>query len=483
MTTEADGVALSQTRARFYRVLILLSPLYLSVAASLLPWSFGDPAEALFRENYFDILRAIACFFPIWLGLLIVPSSALMAAALAGGVALYMAVVAGLSSLAERLGSHGLPVICAAFLAMPLLVAAWPQATFRTWVERIALVLRSALLRGLAGLAAGLLALGVLGGGLLLLGGLLRGNGLSQSLFGDMTHVPIICIAATLAVLLAWEEWAEPLVRRFWALLLPLLLVLGIALAGVAIFLLGQQLDSFVGAASGLSIIAAGLLFAAGTRREPGLLTQFSRLAALPMVLVAGWLLGRAIATDGWQPGYLHICLITAGVLLASVRAWITHLRPGLWLPEGTVTMLLPLLALLGMVQDPMPKSAEARSKSVEIQVVWPVGAVAPDGVARALEEPYNCMPMRLCKIVLQDLDGDGQVEVINITQGNILKRRGESWAYAGSVFAEEREGEARTPFMTPGVGLHEDVRTVDTIEPRFRDLLINGKRVRVSLN
>jgi hypothetical protein len=382
-----------------------------------------------------------------------------------------MAAVAGLGILAERLGSHGLPVICAAFLAMPLLVAAWPRATFRTWVERIALVLRSALLRGLAGLGAGLLALGVLGGGLLLLGGLLQGNGLSQSLFGDMTHVPIICIAATLAVLLAWEEWAEPLVRRFWALLLPLLLVLGIALAGVAIFLLGQQLDSFVGAASGLLIIAAGLLFAAGTRREPGLLTQFSRLAALPMVLLAGRLLGQAIVRNGWQTGYLHICLITTSVLLASVRAWIVHFRPGLWLPEGTVTMLLPLIALAGMLQDPIPQIGPTAIKRtpVEIEIVWPVGATLPDGLQWLLEDT-RCGGFPTCRIVLQDLNGDGTAEVIDLSSKMIFRQgtSGEWW----------RIGRLKSAMILPS----ETVKAIELTTPRWQDLMINGQQAEVDI-
>ena len=481
---ETDVVAPSQTRARFYRVLILLLPLYLGVAASLLPWFSGGPAEPFFTADYFASLRVISFIFPIWLGLLIVPSSALMAAALAGGVALYIAAVAGLGVLAETLGLHGLPVICAAFLALPLLVAAWPWVPFKTWVERIAMVLRGALLRGLAGLGAGLLAVGVLWGGLLLLGGLLEGNALSRSLFGDATHVPMLCIGATVALLLAWEEWAEPLVRRFWALLLTLLLVLGVILVGVVLFLSSQQLDSLITAAAGLSVIAASLLFAAGTRKEPGLLTKLSRLATLPMVLLAGWLLGQAIARNGWQTGYLHICLITTSVLLASVRAWIVHFRPGLWLPEGTVTMLLPLIALIGVLQDPIPEMnpQETRAKPLELQVVWPVGATVPEGVASTFKEPYHCMPTRVCRLLLQDLDGDGQVEVVNLGQGYILKKRGEEWVHGGSVFSEAEDQQTESYVTSrPGVPT-EDIQSVETVEPKFKDLMINGKRVRVSL-
>lgn len=470
-TMETDVVVPSHTRARFYRVLILLLPLYLGMVASLLPWSSGAPGEPLFTANYFASLRVISFIFPIWLGLLIVPSSALMAAALAGAIALYMAAVAGLGVLAERFDLHGLPIICAAFLAMPLLVAAWPRAPFKTWVERIALVLRGALLRGLAGLGAGLLALAVLWGALLLLSGLLQGNTLLRSLFGDATHVPMLCIGATLALLLAWEEWAEPLVRRFWALLLPLLLVLGVILAGVVFFLSNEQLDSLITAAAGLSIIAASLLFAAGTRKEPGLLTKLSRLATLPMVLLAGWLLGQAIVRNGWQTGYLHICLITTSVLLASARAWIVHFRPGLWLPEGTVTMLLPLIALVGMLQDPIPVPGPTVMKRtpVAVEMVWPVGATLPDGLERLLEDT-RCGGFPTCRIVLQDLNGDGTAEVIDLSSKTIFRQ--------GTSGGWRQIGRLKSAMILPS----ETVKAIELTPPRWQDLKINGQQAEVDI-
>ncbi|MFD2265371.1 hypothetical protein ACFSM5_20880 [Lacibacterium aquatile] len=459
----------TSARARFYRAVILLLPLYASLATLFLPWDsvFRNDAESV-TAHFWDSLRIVAGILAIWFGLLVSPGSIRETLVLLAGLLGFILGTVGLALLVSRSGFYGVPVICAAVLALPLLVAARGRPGWHGWIEQLGEVLRVGLLRGLAGLGAGLITLGVLWAASALLSSLLR----DFRFVGFETVAGVVIgICATLALMLAWEEWTEPLVRRFWSLFLPVLLAISLLLSVAVLWLGSDRFNGLFGTVVLFTLLAAGLLFAAGTKRDPGLLSTMARLAALPLALLAAFLLVRMSRLEGWKPAYLHVSLILVGVTLAAVRAWVARFLPRLWLPEGIVTAALPIIALVGILEVPRWGSFPARPETPvtgTVALVWPPGAQLPEEARTAIGR--TCYLASGCTVLMQDLDGDGSAEIINLTARTIWgnAKGAKRWMVTGTLVGT--------------VGDTRDVTSVETVPSEWQDLMINGYRVRTNV-
>lgn len=468
--------------ARAGKALLILLPFFLSAAAFAagreISFSYGVGTE------FIPALQIMALTCPVWQALLLMPGTWRTAGVTTAFLAIYCSVFAGLAVLVDELfGLRSLPIVAFALLLQPLLLAILSRSQGKVWIEEISNLLRRGLLRGLVALGAGAITFMILSGGTSLIQDITSSGQAMRWPYWLHHSVDIAAgaISVMVAVQLAWEKWSEPLIRRFWALVLPLLLLLGLALAALFPALGGAAPRGMTFTANFvLATLAASILFAAGTKQHSDRFTRWSRLAALPIALVAAWLLVQAIQADGLLSDRFFQGLALIGVLLASIRIWLVSFRPSLWLPEGLVTMVLPLLALVGMFAPPPTERKQTQEN--RMAVVWPVGAAIPEEVVAFFKRPYTCGPTNFCQILLQDLDEDGQVEVINLTQGTILRKNAQEWVYVGSIFSEEK-GSNGIITAPAGRGVPiEDIQSVETVVPKFKDLLINGRRVRVSL-
>jgi hypothetical protein len=125
------------------------------------------------------------------------------------------------------------------------------------------------------------------------------------------------------------------------------------------------------------------------------------------------------------------------------------------------------------------PPRPTPQALAAQISVVHPSGQALPESFVRSLDQPATQIALTMCRntkcdAILLDLDDDGKAEILFFNPYN-----------TGSVFKEGADGWVSIGQLTNGhcPGIRDALKNgqFETVQPLFKDIDVNGQRLRVS--